>query len=303
MSGLIKSVGRAVKKVVSGVKKVFKKIASSKIGKVILIAAAIYLGGAALGAWQSPFASINGAFTSAGSQASQMAAANNAVATGSFGVPTASASTGLNAAALPGGTTGGAGFSVGGTTSTVAAPATGTGAGFSAGGVNSTVASSGATTGTASAATPGLISGGANPAAAQVASGSAGTGVTGSSVPSEILSGATKNTAENTVQRMMSSTADILKKPFADGNFLGADGWVARNPVPAMLATNAVAGALTPDGIDLQREQDRLMQEEEERAQDRRRQSYLLNDIDVGRPNDVQLKNTEGGLLFNRSGT
>lgn len=291
MSGLIKSVGRAVKKVVSGVKKVFKKIASSKIGKVILIAAAVYLGGAALGAWSSPFASINGALLP------------KAAAAGSSAAPAAqTVANGLNAAALPGGTTGGAGFSVGGATSTVATPVTAN-AGFSAGGMTSTVSGAGATTGTASAATPGLISGGANPAAAQVASGSAGTGITGSSVPGEILSGATKNTAQTKVQEMMTATADILRKPFADGNFLGSEGWVSRNPTAALMGTSAIAGALTPDGIDVAREQDRLMQEEEERAQDRRRQSYLLNDVDVGRPNDVQLQKTSGGLLFDRSGT
>jgi hypothetical protein len=59
MSKLVKSVGRAISKVVKGVvnvvKKVatavvdgVKKIASSKIGKIILVAAAVYFGGAAL---------------------------------------------------------------------------------------------------------------------------------------------------------------------------------------------------------------------------------------------------------------
>ena len=62
MSKLVKSVGRAIKKVASGIVKVFKKVVKSKAFKYALIAGAIFLGGAALGMWQSPFASINGAF-------------------------------------------------------------------------------------------------------------------------------------------------------------------------------------------------------------------------------------------------
>lgn len=55
MSKAVKSIGRAVKKVVSGVSKVvkgvvsgIKKFASSKFGKIIIAAAAIYFGGAAI---------------------------------------------------------------------------------------------------------------------------------------------------------------------------------------------------------------------------------------------------------------
>lgn len=48
MSRAVKSVGRAVGKVVDGVKNVVKKVASSKIGRVALMAATVYFGGAAL---------------------------------------------------------------------------------------------------------------------------------------------------------------------------------------------------------------------------------------------------------------
>jgi hypothetical protein len=61
MSKLVKGVTKAVKSVVRGVKKVFSKITSSTIGKVLIGTAAVFLGGAALGLWQSPFAGINGA--------------------------------------------------------------------------------------------------------------------------------------------------------------------------------------------------------------------------------------------------
>ena len=51
MSKIVKGVKKAVSKVWKGVKKVFKEVVSSKIGKIILIAAAIYMGGVAMGAW------------------------------------------------------------------------------------------------------------------------------------------------------------------------------------------------------------------------------------------------------------
>ena len=48
MSKVVKGVGRAVSSVVKGVGNVVKKVASSKLGKVLLIAATVYFGGAAL---------------------------------------------------------------------------------------------------------------------------------------------------------------------------------------------------------------------------------------------------------------
>lgn len=48
MSKAVKSVGRAIGKVVKGVVNTVKKVASSKIGKIILAAATVYFGGAAI---------------------------------------------------------------------------------------------------------------------------------------------------------------------------------------------------------------------------------------------------------------
>lgn len=75
MSKIVKGIAKAVKGIFKGVKKVFKAITKSTLGKVLLIAATIYLGGAALGYWQSPFASINGALTSGGAAAAEGSAA------------------------------------------------------------------------------------------------------------------------------------------------------------------------------------------------------------------------------------
>jgi hypothetical protein len=62
MGGVVKAIGKAIKGIVKGVAKVFKavvsgvkKLFSSSFGKVLLIAAAVFFGGAALGFWASPF--------------------------------------------------------------------------------------------------------------------------------------------------------------------------------------------------------------------------------------------------------
>lgn len=86
MSKVVKGIGRAVGKVVEGV----KKVAKSKLGKVVLMAAAVYFGGAALtGAFsgattaagtvatglEGAMAGIGNAWTSLGTAASQAAGA------------------------------------------------------------------------------------------------------------------------------------------------------------------------------------------------------------------------------------
>ena len=48
MSKVVKGVGRATGKVAKGVGNVVKKVASSKFGKILLTAATVYFGGAAL---------------------------------------------------------------------------------------------------------------------------------------------------------------------------------------------------------------------------------------------------------------
>lgn len=109
MSGIIKGAVKAVKGIFKGIKKVFKKITSSTIGKVLLAAATIYLGGAAFGMWETPFASVNGAFVS-GTKAAATAAGTDVSAlpiftegTGIAGTSgAAGASTGLAPGAVAG---------------------------------------------------------------------------------------------------------------------------------------------------------------------------------------------------------
>lgn len=95
MSKLVKSVGRAISKVVKGVvnvvKKVVKTVTSSKIGKIILVAAAVYFGGAALSgalsstAGSSALTGISNAWTSLTTAGSQALAGNFANAASALG--------------------------------------------------------------------------------------------------------------------------------------------------------------------------------------------------------------------------
>lgn len=78
---VVKKIGKGIKNVFKGVKKVFKEITSSKIGKALLIAGAIYLGGAAFGMWNTPFSSVNGAFVGGGGNAASVAATGEAAGT------------------------------------------------------------------------------------------------------------------------------------------------------------------------------------------------------------------------------
>lgn len=94
----VKGVGKAISGIAKGLVKVVKKVASSKIGKIALMAGAMYLTGGAAGMWTTPFASINGALVGAGSAGgtslSSALLSGNAVAGAGGGVAGAIAGTG-----------------------------------------------------------------------------------------------------------------------------------------------------------------------------------------------------------------
>lgn len=127
------------KKLFKGVKKAFKKIVKSDLFKVVLIAAAIYTGGAALGAW--------GGAAGAGGAAGGVAGAAGSAAGGAAGAGAATgAATGVAGAgsgAVAGATTGAAtGATTGAVTGATTGAATGVGSGIGAtgGGVAGTTA-------------------------------------------------------------------------------------------------------------------------------------------------------------------
>jgi hypothetical protein len=99
---VVKGIGKAVKGIFKGITKTFKAITSSSLGKALLIGATIYLGGAAMGYWNSPFQSINGAFLSPAAAEAGVATATQAAEAGTtLAGGTEAAGGGLINSALP----------------------------------------------------------------------------------------------------------------------------------------------------------------------------------------------------------
>jgi hypothetical protein len=100
ISAPFKAVANVSKSILSGIKKGFKTLTSSTFGKVLLIAATVYLGGAAFGMWNSPFQAINGAFVSPAAEAAGAVTATGASeAGGSLAAGTGEAAAGTTAGA------------------------------------------------------------------------------------------------------------------------------------------------------------------------------------------------------------
>ncbi len=211
---IVKGIGKAIKGIVGGVKKVFKKITSSKIGKAILIGATIYLGGAALGAWKAvgPFARINGVLAGGG-QAASVAATGEATATGAV---TKAAETAISNVL----TTGGSGL-------------TAPGAGVLAPGVPVTAATG------ATAAQSTL-------AAQQAATASqAGIGTAVGETGKQLLGpgvGTTVSGRGNVIQSLMKGAGEKLTK---------VAGFVDNHPYASAMMLNAAASALSPNEMDM----------------------------------------------------
>lgn len=241
-------------KVIKSVGKVIKKIVKSKVFKVVLIAAAIYLGGAALGAWNSAFPAVNGALVQGGATAGAGSGAALGAST------TSAAAGGVNATALAGGSSTATGFSAGGITSTAAGNAlpAAANAGFTAGGVSSTVA------GTGSVVAPGVAAGTAAGTVATTTAGAAGTAAAKTGIISQMMSGGLK--------------------------------FAADNPIPAAMMVSGIAGAGSPDEIDLMREQQKRNDEDRER----REENTDVSDITMPKYRQAELSyNSTGQDVFN----
>jgi hypothetical protein len=99
MSKAVKSVGRAVSRVVKGSVNAWKKLAKSKVGRIVITAAAIYFGGAALaGAFGSSAAGgsfLSGMGTGVANAASSLSTAWSSALSGNFGAAGSSLSAGF----------------------------------------------------------------------------------------------------------------------------------------------------------------------------------------------------------------
>ena len=214
MSKIVKGVGKAAKKVFSGIKKVFKKIWETPIGKIVLIAAAVYFGGVL----------IQG-LASAGGAAGSAAIEFNAAAT--LGVEGAAAG-GLGAIPAAGSLGGGV-------------AATGGGIGLDAGailGVGSTASPSVATAGPAAlGSTGGTI---AADVAAAKNYGAAATAANKAALGSGGIPAGVAEVARNGVQ----SASDIFGK--IRGLAKGVIDYAGEHEVLSLGVLGAVAGGLQP---------------------------------------------------------
>lgn len=259
MTGIVKSIGKAVKKVASGVKKVYNKITSTTLGKVLLAGAAIYLGGAALGKWAIPkgipFASkINGAFvggTNAG--AGGGLAGNAAVPAGN--AATVNTAAGLTTTALP---------PAGIDTVTV------TGVRGAAAGLGAPSA-----TGAAAAASPALS---ATAPALQTPS------LAGVQGTEEFAAATTGNKAGT----------GLISKIMTPVNKMAT--WAGDHPIPAAMLVSGIGNAFSPDALDV--EEERRRQEEEDRKRWQENWSVGNVDLGM-RPANRTLQYQSGGPVYN----
>jgi hypothetical protein len=232
----VKKIVSAGKSLVKGVKKAFKEVTKSKIGKALLIAATIYVGGGMLGAWNTPFSSINGILAKGGGQAAAKAGESTAQ---SF-----LAGSGTEAAAVAAPT----GFTPSVTT---AATSTGTGS-INLGAMGAQAGTNAAVTGGQEVAKQGML------------------------------------------KSAMAKTGEIA------GNTAG---WMAKNPVPSFMAMNAITAAMSPDEVDLMREQSKILEEREAGERERRERNLSIAGIDIGvKPSGKPLVDMSGNPIFNTSG-
>ncbi len=260
--GIVKGIAKAVKNVVKGVKTVFKKVTSTTVGKVLLAGAAGWLGGAALGMWNSPFASINGALTSAGSQA----AAGNAAAP-----LTGAADTAATGAAATGGAidavadTGLSSAPTGIETMTITAPRA------AAGGMMGPASTAAATLPEATVQPTALAAGTKSPGMLDVGSAS-------SSAPD--FSAFAK--PSGLISKLMKPVSSMMD--FAD-----------KHPMAALMTVNGLGSALSPDAIDLEQERNKQHQADLQRWQ----QNMAVGDVSLGfKPNRQPLQYLNGQPVY-----
>lgn len=276
MSKIVKGIKKAVSGIVRGVKKVFKKITSSTIGKVLLAAAVIYLGGAALGHWAIPgksaFAtSINGSlsnvpFLGAGADAAG-AAVNTAATTGGTGAATPVSLGGDMAAGVVTPQPVAAPFSV---------PTAGTGAG---GGVSAVETGS-------------AISGGQTVAGATDAQKAASiVSPPGGSYPPVPDATSFANTGTMTGVGAPKPKPSLLKRMME-----GTGSFMREHPYVTMVGMQSAAAMASPDEVDtLKYAYDR---DDEER--ERREKNWDVSGINLGfRPSGRPLSDMSGNPVYN----
>lgn len=254
MSKIIKKANELRKKSWNSTKKVFRKITSTTIGKVILVAAAIWLGGAALGAWNSGIGAVDGALVAGGGAGGGA----GGLAGGAAGVPASTAASNAAAAAsVPAGI--------------------------------ETVSVVGSTT---PGLTVGQVAGGAGTAGAAAAATAPPAGPT-APVQNVDLSGVQGTAEQAAASAGEEASKGLISKMMNPVQKMAT--WAADNPIPSMMLVNGVGTALSPDAIDLAKEQ--AAQDEETRK--RWEENLSVGNIDLGfRPNVRGLQYNNGAPVF-----
>jgi hypothetical protein len=265
MSKMFSGIGKAIKGVVKGVKKVYKKVVESKIGKALLIAATIYLGGAALGAWSSPFSSINGALVKGGAAGAKASAA------------TVNTASGLTTTALPS-------TAAGATTGGTLLPGAGVKS-IAAGGLQTTAPTAGQSLISSTIPTQlgGTSAGMATPTALK-----AGAGV--KSVVAGGLETQAAPAADGILNRLLAGAGEKLSK---------TAGFVNDHPYATAMALNAVGSAFTADAVDVAQ----MQQKQEEKDRLRREANLDVGGININAtPSRRPLTYTDGTPVYGAGG-
>lgn len=247
--GFFSGIAKGVKSVFKGVGKVFKKVgqavkkfASSKIGKIILIAAAIWLGGAAIGAWKSGFAAVDGALVASGATGAAAPAAAEAAAAG-VGAAAAEGA----AATATGGLMSGTGTAVG----------TGTGTAVGAGSATGVIPSVGAGTAPVAAASPYASLNGS--VGFSLAPETAGVGLKASSA------GVGLQAAPAAITNFGAGSGGIMSA--AGKAVTGAAKWMNAHPIPTLVGGQMLSSAFSPNAMDVAEQENQYRIEEEQRRQ------------------------------------
>lgn len=265
MSKVVKSVTRAIGKVVKGVVNVVKKVASSKLGKILITAAAVYFGGAALAGGLSSSAAggsfLSGMGTGVANAASGLSSAWSSVMSGNFSQAGSALSSGFQGQAATGGMTtamGGAGGLTGTAGTTAGVTQTGVGSTMGgAGGLSMPAAATG-TTGSQLAALNTGVGGAAGGAAASggLAEGLIGAAkiTAGTQLAGGLIQGYGAQKAAEEQRNYEQQQADAARSRYNEN--VGTNWWGtgstgdtgATSPVYAQPAsTGLVAGAMTPE--------------------------------------------------------
>ena len=272
IGNVVKKIGGAVKSIVSGIGKVFKKVWESPLGKIIMIAAAIYLGGWALGAWTGPGGGVGFLANSGLSQALGIGATVPGAAGAGAGVAD---TLGVVATDI-----GGAGAAAGNVVAgNVALP--GLGAGGFVGGAAPAVGGAAPTLQTIGS---GIVS---NPISSFITNptlSSAVNGIVSNPISSSIVNGASTTAA----QSGLSGFGNLLKSGIGKIGDLG--GWIQKNPWPSMMGLQAIGDYLTPSEIE-QAANERKKQVAEQNANNSAR-------LNLGSVMMSPLQRTSGGRVY-----